>query len=111
MIAESLPCSVRCSNGFCVQMCPITRRLQRSRSQEPFEFRDLQSYREKKPIRGRRFKSSLPDQLFNHLSCLCLPCETRAQPSNPLSSDELRAEGLQLPRSDARFRIIVDSHC
>src|SRR5437762_4706003 len=47
--------------------------------------------------------------LFNHLSCLCLPCETRAQPSNPLSSDELGAEGLQLPRSDARFRIIVDS--
>jgi len=28
-----------------------------------------------------------------------------------LSSDELGAEGLQLPRSDARFRIIVDSHC
>src|SRR5437660_12889638 len=52
-----------------------------------------------------------PTILFNHLSCLCLPCETRAQPSNPLSSDELGAEGLQLPRSDARFRIIVDSHC
>src|SRR5437763_5081259 len=52
-----------------------------------------------------------PTNLFNHLSCLCLPCETRAQPSNPLSSDELGAEGLQLPRSDAHFRIIVDSHC
>src|SRR5207249_656795 len=24
-----------------------------------------------------------PTILFNHLSCLCLPCETRAQPSNP----------------------------
>src|SRR2546429_397099 len=45
-----------------------------------------------------------PTNLFNHLSCLCLPCETRAQPSNPLSSDELGAERLQLPRSDARFR-------
>src|SRR5438094_6620009 len=52
-----------------------------------------------------------PTNLFNHLSCLCFPCATRVQPSNPLSSDELRAEGLQLPRSDARFRIIVDSHC
>lgn len=45
-------------------MCPNKRRLRRNRLWEPFEIRDLQRFREKNPVRGQRFKSSLPDQIF-----------------------------------------------
>src|SRR6266496_1801423 len=61
---------------------------------------------------ARSLRTSALDYARNFTSESRLsPRTARAQPSNPLSSDELGAEGLQLPRSDARFRIIVDSHC
>jgi hypothetical protein len=36
---------------------------------EPFETRDLQRFREKNPVRGQRFKSSLPDHSSAFVFC------------------------------------------
>src|SRR5713226_2250090 len=71
MIGGSPLCSVRCSVRFYVQMCPNKRKLRRNRLWEPFETRDLRGFREKNPVRGQRFKSSLPDQSYLSFSQSC----------------------------------------